>query len=90
MTLTVGKTGKISGKFVDTKKRAYSFSAASFKTYGEDGVLRAQATMKYGKKSVTLEVAVGAVQNDAGEVVGTAEVGSAAAPFSGVSALLAK
>ena len=86
VTLTVGKTGKVSGKFVDTKKNAYSFTAASFKTF-EDGVLRTKATMKYGKKSVAVEIAVG---QDGETSVGFAEVGSSAAPFSGQTAVLAK
>jgi uncharacterized repeat protein (TIGR02543 family) len=86
VTLTVGTTGKISGKFVDTKKKAYSFTALSFKSF-EDGVLRAKATMKYGKKSVAVEIAVGL---DGETPVGFAEVGSTAAPFSGQTAVLAK
>ena len=87
VTLTVGKTGKVSGKFIDTKKKAYSFSVASFKTYGEDGVLRTQATMKYGTKTCKVEITVG---QDSETSVGLAEVGSTAAPFSGVAARLAK
>ena len=86
VTLTVGTTGKVSGKFVDTKKKSYAFSVASFKTF-EDGVLRTKATMKYGKKSVTVEIAVGL---DSETSVGFAEVGSTAAPFSGQTAVLAK
>ena len=93
VTLTVGKTGKVSGKFVDLKKKAYAFSAASFKTF-EDGVLRTKATMKYGTKSVALEIAVGSADKEgeagATTLVGIAEVGSAAAPFGGQSAILAK
>ena len=80
--------------FVDLKKKSYSFTTASFKTYGEDGVLRAKATMKYGTKSVTVEIAVGSEEKpgEAGAttLVGIAEVGSTAAPFSGQSAILAK
>jgi len=92
VALTVGKTGKVSGKFVNLKKAAYAFTASSFKTYGEDGVLRTKATMKYGKKNVTLDVAVG-VEEVAGEdgstsLRGVAEIGSEAAPFSGETVTL--
>ena len=86
VTLTVGKTGKVSGKFVDTKKKSYSFSVGSFNSF-TDGVLRTKATMKYGKKSVTVEIAVG---QDGETSVGFAEVGSTAAPFSGSTAVLKK
>ena len=87
ITLSIGKTGKISGKFVDLKKRAYPFTATAFTTYGEDGVLRAKATMKYGETSVAVEIAVG---QDGETSVGFAEVGSTSAPFSGVAAQLTK
>ena len=87
VTLTVGKTGKVSGKFVNTKKTAYAYTASSFRTYGEDGVLRTKATLKYGKKNVTLDVAVGAEEvigeDSSTSLRGFAEIGSAAAPFSG-------
>ena len=86
VTLTVGKTGKVSGKFVDTKKTAYSFAVASFKSF-DGGVLRTQASMKYGTKTVTVKIAVGL---DDKTSIGFAEVGSTAAPFSGVAARLAK
>jgi uncharacterized repeat protein (TIGR02543 family) len=93
VTLTVGKTGKVSGKFVDAKKKSYSFSASSFKSF-EDGVLRTKASMKYGTKSVTVDIALGSEERQ-GEggvttVVGFAEVGSAAAPFSGGTVVLEK
>ena len=53
------KTGKISGKFVSGGK-AYAFTAASFEEYGDDGILRtSKGTMKVGKKTYTVEVAVG-------------------------------
>ena len=94
VTLTVGKPGKVSGKFVDTKKKSYAFTVASFKTYGEDGVLRAKATMKYGKKNVSVEIAVGSEdkpgEDDSITTNGFAEVGVTAAPFSGQTAVLAK
>ena len=94
VTMAVGKTGKISGKFVNTKKKSYAFSAASFKTYGDDGVLWTKAAMKYGSKSVALEIAVGSVERTGEDsstiVVGIAEVRAAAAPFNGESAQLAK
>ena len=92
MTLTVGKTGKVSGKFVNLKKTAYAFTASSFKAYGEDGVLRTSATMKYGKKSVKLDVAVGSEKvtgEDGSEgLAGFAEISSSAAPFSGETVTL--
>jgi hypothetical protein len=66
VTLTVGKTGKISGKFVVTGK-AYSFTAVSFAEFDAEGVLRtAKGTMKYGKKTCKVEIVV---------VEGEAEVG---------------
>ena len=86
VTLTVGKTGKVSGKFVDTKKKSYSFAVGSFKSYS-DGVLRTKASMKYGKKTVTVEIAV---SQDGETSVGFAEVGSTAAPFGGSTAVLTK
>ncbi len=86
VTLTVGTTGKVSGKFVDTKKKSYSFAVGSFKSFADD-VLRTKAGMKYGKKTVTVDVAVG---QDGETSVGFAEVGSAAAPFSGGTAVLVK
>ena len=86
VTLTVGKTGKVSGKFVNVKKTSYAFSVGSFKSF-EAGVLRTKATMKYGTKSVALEIAVGL---DSGTSAGFAEVGSTAAPFSGHVAVLKK
>ena len=43
--------------------------------------------MKYGKKSVAVEIAVG---QDGETSVGFAEVGATAAPFSGQTAVLAK
>ena len=66
VTLTVGKTGKISGKFVAAGKQ-YPFTAASFKTCDEDGVLRAQATMKYGTKTCKVEIAVAEGEGGGGE-----------------------
>ena len=86
VTLTVGKTGKVSGKFVDLKKKSYSFAAGSFQSFA-DGVLWTKADMKYGKSTVTVEIAVG---QDGETSVGFAEVGSTAAPFSGSTAVLKK
>ena len=86
VTLTVGKTGKVSGKFVNLKKTAYPFSIGSFKSF-EGGVLSTKATMKYGTKSVAVEIAVG---QDSETSAGFAEVGSATAPFSGNVAVLKK
>ena len=86
LTLTVGRTGKVSGKFVNLKKTAYPFSVGSFKSF-EGGVLSTKAMMKYGTKSVAVEIAVG---QDSGSSAGFAEVGSAAAPFSGNVAVLKK
>ena len=92
VTLTVGKTGKVSGKFVNLKKTAYAFTVSSFKAYGEDGVLRTSATMKYGKKSVKLDVAVGSEKvtgEDGSErLAGFAEISSSSAPFSGETVTL--
>jgi len=50
-------------------------------------VLRTKASMKYGTKTVTLEIAVG---QDDETSHGFAEVGSAAAPFNGSTAVLEK
>ena len=86
VTLTVGKTGKVSGKFVNLKQKQYSFATDSFASY-VDGVLRTSAAMKYGSKTVTVEIAVG---QDGETSVGFAEVGSASAPFSGNVAVLLK
>jgi len=59
VALTVGKTGKISGKFIVAGKQ-YSFTAPSFEEYGDDGILRtSKGTMKVGKKTYKVEVAVG-------------------------------
>ena len=75
VTLTVGKTGKISGKFVSGGK-AYAFTAASFEEYGDDGILRtSKGTMKVGKKTYTVEVAIGeAGAESAGATIGVAEI----------------
>ena len=56
-TLTVGKTGKVSGKFVTLKKKQYPFSVGSFKSFA-DGVLTTKANMKYGAKTLSVEIAV--------------------------------
>ena len=77
---------------MNTKKTAYAYTASSFRTYGEDGVLRTKATLKYGKKNVTLDVAVGAEEvmgeDSSTSLRGFAEIGSAAAPFSGETVTL--
>ena len=86
VTLTVGKTGKVSGKFVDTKKKSYSFSVGSFKSFADGVLLRTRANMKYGKKTVAVEIAV---WQDGETSVGFAEVGGAAAPFNGGTAVVA-
>ena len=69
VTLTVGKTGKISGKFIVAGKQ-YSFTAPSFAEYGADGVLTTtKGTMKYGNKTYKVEISVAE-----GESGGVAEV----------------
>jgi len=66
VTLTVASDGKISGKFVRTKnKKSYSFKADNFQGF-EDGALRATTSMKYGKKTCSLEIAV-AQDSDTGK-----------------------
>ena len=57
VTLSVGSTGKISGKFVDSAKVQRSFTASSFKAY-EDGILSAKGTMNVGKKKYAVEIAI--------------------------------
>jgi len=86
LTLTIGKTGMVSGKLVDLEKQQYSFSVGSFKSF-VDGVLWTKANMKYGTKTVALEIAVG---QDSETSRGFAEVGSAAAPFNGGTVILEK
>jgi len=59
VTLTVASDGKISGKFVLKKNsKLYSFKADGFDGFS-DGALRAATSLKYGKKTCTLEIAVG-------------------------------
>jgi uncharacterized repeat protein (TIGR02543 family) len=79
VTMTVGKTGKISGKFtVDGKQ--YSFTAPSFTEHVENGALiTTKGTMKYGSKTYKVEIAV--TEGEAGSGValigvmnGTAEI----------------
>ena len=57
VTLTVGSTGSISGKFVLANRKAYSFKAASFTEF-TDGALRVATTIAYGKKTCELDIAV--------------------------------
>ena len=54
--LTVGATGKISGKFVVSGK-SYPFSASAFDSCNE-GEYKAKATVKYGGKSYSLVIGV--------------------------------
>ena len=56
-TMTVGTTGKISGKFTIAKK-AYSFNAGSYASY-EDGVYVVMAKVKYGTVTYPLVISVG-------------------------------
>ena len=63
-TLTVGKTGKVSGKFVTLKKKQYPFSVGSFRSF-TDGVLSTKASMKYGTKTLSVDIAV-ARENEGG------------------------
>jgi len=66
-TLTVGATGKISGKFVVAKKQ-YSFTAASYavrETYFDGSIsYLGKASLKYGTKTYPLEFAVSRVPGD--------------------------
>ena len=66
-TLTVGETGKISGKFVVAKKQ-YSFKAASYavrETYFDGSIsYLGKASLKYGTKTYPLEFAVSRVPGD--------------------------
>ena len=55
MTLTVGATGKVSGKFTVAKK-AYSFAGT---VYVQEGTYRTTGSVKYGSKAYPLVVAVG-------------------------------
>ena len=61
VTLTVGSTGSISGKFVLANKKAYSFKAAAFTEF-EEGALRVATTIAYGKKTCELDIAVAQVE----------------------------
>jgi hypothetical protein len=56
VTLTVGSTGKISGKFTVAKK-SYSFKADAFTEFTE-GALCVETTITYGKKKCALAIAV--------------------------------
>ena len=67
VTLTVGSTGSISGKFVLANKKAYPFKAASFTEF-TDGALRVATTIAYGKKTCELDIAV-AQDGEAGATV---------------------
>ena len=55
VTLTLGATGKISGKFTVAKK-AYSFAGMA---YSQEGSYRATLSVKYGSKVYPLVIAVG-------------------------------
>ena len=55
VTLTLGATGKISGKFTVAKK-AYSFSGMA---YLQEGTYRTTSSVKYGSKTYPLVIAVG-------------------------------
>ena len=58
VTLTVGNTGKLSGKFMVSGK-SYPFTASSFAELDAQGVLRTtKGTMKYGTKTCKVEIAV--------------------------------
>ena len=58
VTLTVSSAGKISGKFVRAKDgRSYSFKSDGFDAFSGDA-LRAEASLKYGSRVCTLEIAV--------------------------------
>ena len=82
VTLTVGKTGKISGKFVAVGKQ-YPFTASSFAELDAQGVLRtAKGTLKYGTKTCKVEIAVAE-----GEGGGEAEV-AVTGGVTGVGALV--
>jgi len=82
VTLTVGSTGSISGKFVLANKKAYPFKAASFTEF-EEGALRVVTTIAYGKKTCELDIAVaqaeetGATVGDLLVIYGGAEYGGA-------------
>ena len=51
----MGKTGKVSGKFIIAKK-SFSFTAA---VYTQDAAYHATSSVKYGKKTYPLVIAVG-------------------------------
>jgi len=53
--LTLGATGKVSGKFT-IAKQAYSFAASA---YAQGGTYRATSSVKYGKTSYPVVIAVG-------------------------------
>ena len=76
-TLTVGKTGKVSDKFVNLKKVQYLFAVGLFKSFA-DGMLQTKANMKYGTKTLPVEIAVGyeECEGEGGETesIGFAEV----------------
>ena len=55
VTLTVGATGKVSGKFTVAKK-AYSFAGT---VYVQEGTYRTTGSVKYGSKAYPLVIAVG-------------------------------
>ncbi len=55
VTLTLGATGKVSGKFTVAKK-AYSFAGT---VYMQEGTYRTTGSVKYGSKAYPLVVAVG-------------------------------
>ena len=73
VALTVASSGKISGKFVLAKNfKAYSFKAGGFDGFS-DGALRASASLTFGKKKCTLEIAVGR-SDETGEAVPVIDV----------------
>ena len=57
VTLTVGSTGKISGKFVLESGKSYSFKADAFTEF-KDGALCVETTISYGSKKCALLIAV--------------------------------
>jgi hypothetical protein len=57
VTLTVGSTGKISGKFALANGKSYSFKADAFTEF-QDGALCVETTIKYGSKKCALLIAV--------------------------------